>query len=65
MFKPNAGKPVSLGDGTTVEYTADIFVEDSLPALDADVTYIGGCCGSDASYIRALRGRLRRLGYGV
>lgn len=65
MFKPNAGKPVSQGDGTTVEYTADIFVEDSLPALDADVTYIGGCCGSDASYIRALRGRLRRLGYGV
>ena len=65
MFKPNAGKPISRGDGTTVEYTADIFVEDSLPALDADVTYIGGCCGSDASYIRALRGRLRRLGYGV
>ena len=60
MFKPNAGKPVSQGDGTTVEYTADIFVEDSLPALDADVTYIGGCADVCAGWGTACDAARRR-----
>lgn len=54
VFKPNAGKPILSADGTaTTAYSADIFVEDILPAVDL-VTYIGGCCGSNASYIQAL-----------
>ncbi len=58
IFKPNAGKPIAAPDGTTTTaYDAETFVEDILPAADY-VRYIGGCCGSDASYIRLLRDRL-------
>ena len=58
IFKPNAGKPI-LSDGETkVEYDAETFVEDCIPALEYDVKYIGGCCGSNASYVRALRKRI-------
>lgn len=61
LFKPNAGKPISDGINTTVEYDADVFVEDCLPVLHSDIQYIGGCCGSDPSYIRALRKKLIEL----
>ena len=55
MFKPNAGKPILAADGTTLtDYDAAAFVREVQPALPL-VTYIGGCCGSDPSYIRALK----------
>ncbi len=58
LFKPNAGKPILAPDGSTVTaYDADTFVDDILPAAEF-VRYIGGCCGSNASYIRRLRERL-------
>lgn len=59
LFKPNAGKPISDGINDGVEYDVQTFVNDSLPALEYDVRYIGGCCGSDPSYIRALRSALQ------
>lgn len=55
IFKPNAGKPIMQGGEPKVEYSVDVFVKDCLPALDCDIKYLGGCCGSNASYIRALR----------
>ena len=58
IFKPNAGKPILQNGETSVQYDANTFVEDCLPALDYDVQYIGGCCGSNASYIRALKKRI-------
>lgn len=58
LFKPNAGKPILAADGSTsTAYNADVFAEDILPAAEF-VRYIGGCCGSNASYIRRLRDRL-------
>lgn len=55
IFKPNSGKPIVAADGSmTQPYTAEQFVEEVRPALDF-VSYVGGCCGSDVSYIRALR----------
>lgn len=58
LFKPNAGKS-TLSDGKDVhEYDAETFVTDSLPALKHGVKYIGGCCGTNAAYIRHLRERL-------
>ena len=45
-FKPNSGM------GTT--YSAQQFAEEVSPALDF-VSYIGGCCGSDGSFIRAIK----------
>ncbi len=58
VFKPNAGKPILSADGsTTTAYTAEDFAAEIVPALDI-VDYIGGCCGSDPSYIRALAARM-------
>ena len=55
LFKPNAGKPITGSDGnTTSAYTAEQFAKDIEPALEY-VSYIGGCCGSDASYIREIK----------
>ena len=55
IFKPNAGKPILAPDGTTVTaYDADTFVKDITPAIPL-VSYIGGCCGSDDTYIRLLK----------
>lgn len=60
VFKPNAGKPVLSADGKTeTPYDAATFVKDVLPALDF-VSYIGGCCGSDPSYIRGLKKEVDR-----
>ncbi len=58
IFKPNAGQP-KVQDGKTVssEDAAD-FVNAALPALDHGVKYIGGCCGTDPTYIRLLRREL-------
>ncbi len=62
IFKPNAGKPVLSADGRTESpYTAERFAGEVLPALDF-AAYIGGCCGSDPAYIRALREKLRERG---
>lgn len=55
IFKPNAGLPITDEDGTLIHpYTPEMFVKEVAPALDF-VTYIGGCCGTDPSYIRALK----------
>ena len=55
LFKPNAGKPILSPDGTaSAEYTAKQFANDIKPALEY-VSYIGGCCGSDAVYIKEIR----------
>ncbi len=55
LFKPNAGKPILSEDGSTVTaYTAEQFAKDVQPALEF-VSYIGGCCGSDAEYIKEIK----------
>ena len=59
VFKPNAGKPISASDGSAVSaYDCDTFIREIEPALEF-VSYIGGCCGSNAEYIRALRAILK------
>ena len=56
VFKPNAGLPQLAEDGSTVsDYDAETFVREVLPALEYRVKYLGGCCGTDPSYIKALR----------
>ena len=54
-FKPNAGKPILVDGEEKVQYDVDTFVKDCLPALEHDVKYIGGCCGSNPGYIRAMK----------
>ena len=43
---------------TATAYSAKVFADDVMPALDL-VDYVGGCCGADASYIRELAGRMK------
>ncbi len=59
IFKPNAGKPVEENGKSRVEYDIDTFVSESMRALDYNVKYIGGCCGSSPDYIRAMIRRIR------
>ena len=60
IFKPNAGKPILSADGSTsTAYSAKVFADEVMPALDF-VDYVGGCCGSDPSYIRELASRMGR-----
>ena len=55
LFKPNAGKPILSKDGAAVSpYSAEQFAADVAPALQY-VSYIGGCCGSDAEYIKEIK----------
>ncbi len=62
MFKPNSGKPIVGEDGkTTQPYTPQQFVEEVAPSFEY-VDYVGGCCGCDASYIRALNDELTKRG---
>ena len=58
VFKPNAGKPI-LSDGESkTQYGIEDFIDECMPALDANVKYIGGCCGSNPAYIRAMKKRI-------
>ena len=60
IFKPNAGMPVTGFDGSAFyPCGAEQFSGESAAAFDC-ASYIGGCCGIDASYIRALKARLLR-----
>lgn len=60
IFKPNAGQP-RVQDGKTVSAEdAAAFVQASLPALDYGVKYIGGCCGTDPTYIQLLHHELSK-----
>ena len=61
IFKPNAGQS-SIKDGIeSHEFDIESFVDDSIKALQYDVTYIGGCCGSNPKYITALNEKLKSL----
>lgn len=62
IFKPNAGKTTLVNGESVTELDPAVFVRDTLPAVDAGATYIGGCCGANAGYIRRLRQGLRDAG---
>ena len=58
VFKPNAGLPITNADGTVIApYDAAKFTEEIAPAFEF-VDYIGGCCGSDPSYVEALKAKM-------
>ena len=53
IYKPNAGLPVSAGGTVASGCDAVSFAKAVEPAFDI-VSLIGGCCGSDPSYIREI-----------
>lgn len=61
LFKPNAGKSSYVNGKTVYESDIETFSKEALPALNCGVRYIGGCCGTNAAYIRRLREGLVQL----
>ena len=58
MVQPNAGLP-RVEDGRTVyDVTPEEFARSMEGILDAGATIVGGCCGTDPSFISALSGLL-------
>ncbi|MDO4479230.1 MAG: homocysteine S-methyltransferase family protein [Lachnospiraceae bacterium] len=58
MFKPNSGKPITDANGNVTQpYTAEMFA-DEVSASFPYVDYVGGCCGTDPSYIKAIAAKL-------
>lgn len=54
LAQPNAGLP-SVKDGKTIyDVTVEQFIEAMEKILDAGATVVGGCCGTDPSFIAAL-----------
>lgn len=55
LLKPNAGMPAQTPEGDTVyDCTPERFAAELAPAVKL-VRWLGGCCGTDAAYIRALK----------
>jgi len=63
IFKPNAGKSGMSGGQIKMQFDVEHFVTHSVKAMESGVSYIGGCCGTNPTYIRALRDKLTELGY--
>lgn len=59
IAKPNAGMPQIDEAGNAVySMRAEEFAEHMLALRDAGATLLGGCCGTDPTYIRALRSKI-------
>ncbi len=58
IFKPNAGKPILLDNGSVTEYDAGTFAGEVVLAARDGASYVGGCCGANAEYIKKLGERL-------
>ena len=58
-FKPNAGMPLLVNKKTVFPGTVEEFVEASLDAYSNGVNMLGGCCGTNPDYIKALAKELK------
>ena len=56
MVQPNAGLPRVVGGETVYDVTPEDFVRAMGQILDTGATIVGGCCGTDPSFIEGLAG---------
>ena len=54
-MKPNAGLPEIIDEETIFYTTAEEFVKFVPDLIEAGANFIGGCCGSDQSFVSAIR----------
>lgn len=54
LVQPNAGKPVTRKGETRYEQEPDEFARDCLAVAGAGASMLGGCCGTDDRFIRAM-----------
>lgn len=52
--KPNAGLPVFREGRIEYGISAHDFAESAISLLDAGASFVGGCCGTDPTFIRAV-----------
>ena len=58
IFKPNAGKPELVGDKVSYRANAEDFADDIASMAGMGGTVLGGCCGTDPSFIKTMVERL-------
>jgi 5-methyltetrahydrofolate--homocysteine methyltransferase len=54
-MKPNAGLPEIVDDGVVFRTTSAEFVQYVPDLIQAGANFIGGCCGTDQEFVRAIR----------
>ena len=57
-IKANAGVPKLVGSEVVYEITPEEFAAKAAEAVDAGVSFIGGCCGTSPEFITALSRKL-------
>ncbi len=62
IAQPNAGKPSLVGGRTLYEEDAGAFAEHLPELFEAGARLIGGCCGTGAEHVRAIRSFADTLG---
>jgi 5-methyltetrahydrofolate--homocysteine methyltransferase len=60
LVQPNAGKPVTQKGVTSYQQTPAEFAKDGMEIKNSGADMIGGCCGTNPEFIRALA---EALGY--
>lgn len=60
LIQPNAGKPVHDDDVTVYEQLPSEFARDMQKVIDAGAGMVGGCCGTNADFIRELSASLNK-----
>ena len=60
-MKPNAGLPEMIDDKTVFRTTAREFIQYVPDLIQAGVDFIGGCCGTDQTFVQAIRQTVDRL----
>lgn len=56
--QPNAGAPRATTEGVVYDVDPDAFVRDLMAMVDAGARVVGGCCGSEPSFIARARAAL-------
>lgn len=59
LFKPNAGTPISNGQEEKRSCTPEEFARGFVPAFQYS-DYVGGCCGTNATYLTAIKKELEK-----
>jgi 5-methyltetrahydrofolate--homocysteine methyltransferase len=62
-IKPNAGLPRVHGDSIVYDTTPEVFASYLPSWVAGGASFVGGCCGTDPGFIRALSQTLRNSGY--
>ncbi|WP_105618269.1 homocysteine S-methyltransferase family protein [Vallitalea okinawensis] len=61
LVKPNAGLPQLIDGNTVFSMKEEEFADYTRGLVEAGATYVGGCCGTNPSYIKMLKRKLEQV----